>query len=142
MFAALGIVVARMFGHQAFTFYENGVISINLPLAGDVLGARATRTTHPKVLRGFEAIFSALLDCDIKIRTPLQWLTKKEVSESIVNRNFGSLLSKTVSLIDDVLACTERVLNPAAHAGNPPLYNREVQDALGLIRQLESTFAT
>jgi hypothetical protein len=52
LFAALGIVVARMFGHQAFTFYENGVISINLPLAGDVLGARATRTTHPKVLRG------------------------------------------------------------------------------------------
>ena len=46
---------------------------------------------------------------------------------------------RQIKLIDDILACTERVLNPAAHAGNPPLYEKEVQDALDLIRQLESS---
>jgi len=45
---------------------------------------------------------------------------------------------KRVRLIERVLACTERVLNPAVHEGNPPLYQKEVADALELIRQLET----
>lgn len=57
LFACLGLVVARMSGKDKFSFYENGVVSINPPLAGDVVGGRATRTTHPKVLRGLEALF-------------------------------------------------------------------------------------
>ncbi|HVR34243.1 MAG TPA: hypothetical protein VMS21_00150, partial [Methylomirabilota bacterium] len=46
---------------------------------------------------------------------------------------------RQIKLIDDILACTERVLNPAAHSDNPPLYEKEVQDALKLIKQLETT---
>jgi len=46
---------------------------------------------------------------------------------------------RQIKLVDDILACTERVLNPAAHAGNPPLYEKEVGDALELIKQLETT---
>ena len=45
---------------------------------------------------------------------------------------------RQIKLIDDILACTERVLNPAAHAGNPPLYEEEVRNALHLIKQLEA----
>lgn len=47
---------------------------------------------------------------------------------------------RQIKLIDDILACTDRVLNPAAHAGNPPLYQKEVQDALDLIKQLDTVF--
>jgi len=46
---------------------------------------------------------------------------------------------RQVKLIDDIIACTDRVLNPAAHSGSPPLYEKEVQDALDLIRNLESS---
>ncbi len=46
---------------------------------------------------------------------------------------------RQIKLIDDILACTERVLNPAAHSGEPPLYIKEVEDALALVRQLETT---
>jgi ABC-type Mn2+/Zn2+ transport system ATPase subunit len=46
---------------------------------------------------------------------------------------------RQIKLIDDILACTERVLNPAAHSGSTPLYEKEVEDALDLIKQLEST---
>lgn len=49
---------------------------------------------------------------------------------------------RQIKLIDDILACTERVLNPAAHSGTPPLYEKEVQDALVLIQQLESTLTS
>lgn len=44
-----------------------------------------------------------------------------------------------LKLIEDILACTERVLNPSAHAGNLPLYEKEVQEALNLIKKLENS---
>lgn len=46
---------------------------------------------------------------------------------------------RQIKLIDDILACTERVLNPAAHSGTTPLYEKEVQDALTLVKELESS---
>jgi 7-cyano-7-deazaguanine synthase in queuosine biosynthesis len=97
LYASLAFVLARMFGRDGFTFYENGVVSFNLPMAGDVLGARATRTTHPRVIRGFEAIFSELAEGPISIRTPFLWLTKKDVVERIVKGGFAHLLTRTVS---------------------------------------------
>lgn len=97
LFACLGLVVARMSGKDTFSFYENGVVSINLPLAGDVIGGRATRTTHPKVLRGLEELFSLLLSREIRIQTPLQWMTKKEVTQLIEAGGMVDLLSKTAS---------------------------------------------
>ena len=97
LFACLGMVVAQMSGKDTFSFYENGVVSINLPLAGDVIGGRATRTTHPKVLRGLEGLFSLLLDRQIRIQTPLQWMTKKEVTQLIEAGGMVDLLNKTAS---------------------------------------------
>jgi energy-coupling factor transporter ATP-binding protein EcfA2 len=58
---------------------------------------------------------------------------RKLLSEQQVER------LRQIKLIDDILACTERVLNPAAHSGTPPLYEKEVRDALDLVRQLETT---
>lgn len=97
LFACLALVVTRMFDRDAFTFYENGVVSLNLPIAKDVLGARATRTTHPKVIRGFEQLFSAVLERDFAIRTPFQWLTKKEVTRKVAEHGLGHLLATTSS---------------------------------------------
>jgi Queuosine biosynthesis protein QueC len=97
LFACLGLVIARMSGKDRFSFYENGVVSINPPLAGDVIGGRATRTTHPKVLRGLEVLFSTLLDRSIQIRTPLQWLTKKEVTLKIHEAGLADMLALTNS---------------------------------------------
>lgn len=97
LFASLGLVISRMFEKDHFTFYENGVISLNIPIAKDVLGARATRTTHPKVLRGFERFFTELLDRTIEIKSPLQWFTKKEVVAKIDQCGFSHLLSTSAS---------------------------------------------
>ena len=44
---------------------------------------------------------------------------------------------KNIRLIDEVLETTERVLNPAAHGSEAPLYEAEVEKALELVRQLE-----
>jgi len=45
---------------------------------------------------------------------------------------------ENVRLIDEVLASTERVLNPGAHGGETPLYESEVVIALDLIKRLEN----
>jgi hypothetical protein len=41
MFATLGFVVAQMFKCDDLSFYENGVTSINLPIAEHVVGSCA-----------------------------------------------------------------------------------------------------
>jgi len=40
LFAALGMATAVAFGKNQVSFYENGVVSLNLPPVGNVLGTR------------------------------------------------------------------------------------------------------
>ena len=42
LFASLGAAVAKMLRLQSLRFYENGVISLNLPVCAQVVGGRAT----------------------------------------------------------------------------------------------------
>jgi energy-coupling factor transporter ATP-binding protein EcfA2 len=83
-------------------------------------------------------------DDDIDAESSLSEADKGRLKES--RKNLRKMVSadhveklRKIKVIDDVLACTERVLNPAAHSGTPPLYKKEVQDALILIKNLESS---
>ena len=58
LFAALGAVTAKLLDRQRIFFFENGVVSLNLPPVAQVVGARATRTTHPQALAGFRRVLS------------------------------------------------------------------------------------
>ena len=60
LFAALGAVTARLFSLDRVQFFENGIVSLNLPPVTQAVGARATRTTHPQALRGFRTLMSVL----------------------------------------------------------------------------------
>ena len=97
LYAALASVVARLFGQTRICFYENGVVSINLPISEQVVGARATRTTHPVVLERFRQFFSAAVGEAIEVENPFIWKTKADVIRSIVDRRCGSLIKDTVS---------------------------------------------
>jgi hypothetical protein len=48
---------------------------------------------------------------------------------------------RRIDVLDKILARTSRVLNPAAHGGDPPIYEEEVEDALILVKQRESIVA-
>ncbi|MFN3626090.1 MAG: 7-cyano-7-deazaguanine synthase [Hyphomicrobium sp.] len=108
LFACLGMVIAHMSGKDRFTFYENGVVSINPPVAGDIVGGRATRTTHPRVLRGLEELFSTLLERPVQIENPLQRMTKREVTMLVQEAGMADLLATTNS-------CTRPRTWTAAH---------------------------
>ena len=83
LFAALGAVAARLFDRDRISFFENGVVSLNLPPVAQVVGARATRTTHPQVLAGFHRVLVGVLGRPFHVDNPFAWMTKSEVVERI-----------------------------------------------------------
>jgi hypothetical protein len=48
LFASVAAAVAHLAGCNRILFCENGIVSVNLPLTQQVVGSRATRTTHPR----------------------------------------------------------------------------------------------
>lgn len=97
LFATLGMAYARMFGQNRVQMFENGITSFNLPVAEHVLGTRASRTTHPKVLKGYERLFSLLLETEVTFDNPFLWRTKTDVVRTIVQKGCSELIPLTTS---------------------------------------------
>jgi 7-cyano-7-deazaguanine synthase in queuosine biosynthesis len=97
LYAALACVVAQLFGNTRIRFFENGVVSINLPISEQVVGARATRTTHPLTLLRFHEFFSAALGRSIEVENRFAWKTKSDVIRLIVECGCGPLIKDTFS---------------------------------------------
>ncbi len=97
LFAAFGFVLARMASSNDLTFFENGVVSHNLPINRQVVGTMATRTTHPLVLHRMEAFLSRLSGHKFSIANPYAWRTKKEVVEVLRDHDAQHLIADTVS---------------------------------------------
>lgn len=97
LFAAFGATVGRMLGVEDLCFFENGIVSLNLPVSAQVVGSRATRTTHPKVLRGFQHLFSLLAAEEMRVSNPFLLLTKADVIKKIVSVGCGDLIKLSTS---------------------------------------------
>jgi hypothetical protein len=97
LYAALATAVARMLGKDRIRFYENGVTSINLPIAPQVVGGRATRTTHPQVIKGLAKLYSNLFGIQFAVESPFLWKTKTDVVKVIRDHGCGDLIRKSVS---------------------------------------------
>ena len=100
LFAALGAVTAISFGKDRVSFYENGVVSLNLPPVGNVLGTRATRTTHPQTLAKFSNLFSLIFSSSFKVDNPFFWRTKKDVVKTISRLEMADQIANTRSCAD------------------------------------------
>jgi len=97
LYASLATTVAQMFGLSRIRFYENGVVSLNLPPSPQVVGARATRTTHPQVLNGFARLFSALAEKPFTVENPFLWKTKTEVVDLVTKAGCANLIRYATS---------------------------------------------
>ena len=97
LYASLGAVVARISDLWRIRFYENGIVSINLPISPQVVGGRATRTTHPQVLNGFADLFSAIFEKPFAVENPFSWMTKAQVVQSIREAGCGDRIKRTMS---------------------------------------------
>ena len=100
LFAALGMATAVAFGRDRVSFYENGVVSLNLPPVGNVLGTRATRTTHPQSLQRFQRLFSRIFERPLRVDNPFFWRTKTDVVETITRLGMADQIAFTRSCAD------------------------------------------
>ncbi|MGC1497303.1 MAG: 7-cyano-7-deazaguanine synthase [Sulfitobacter sp.] len=100
LFAALGMATEIAFGKKRVSFYENGVVSLNLPPVGNVLGTRATRTTHPQTLQRFGGLFSMIFGQDLRVDNPFFWRTKTDVVQTIARLGLADQIAFTRSCAD------------------------------------------
>ncbi len=97
LFGSLGATVATVLGLKNLRFYENGVLSMNLPMTAQLVGARATRTTHPRVIRGFSRLFSLVAGETFTVENPFIWNTKGEVIRKIVDAGCDAMIEASTS---------------------------------------------
>ena len=91
LYSALGTAVAQSMQAKGVRFFENGVVSLNFPVADEVLRARASRTTHPHVIDLFKKLYSLVLERAFEVDNPYLFKTKAEVV-SVIAQNGGSHL--------------------------------------------------
>lgn len=97
LFASIAAVISRAFHRDRIRFYENGVVSLNLPISPQALGGRSTRTTHPQVLNGFAQLFSLVFGTKFAVENPFLWKTKADVLRELKAAGFGKLCARTCS---------------------------------------------
>lgn len=97
LFSALGTAIAHSVRAKGVSFFENGVVSMNLPVADEVLRARATRTTHPLLLSMFSRFYSLVVNGSMAFDNPYLLYTKADVVSLIAKHDGGSLIPLTCS---------------------------------------------
>lgn len=103
LYASIGATVAGMLGLSELTFFENGVVSLNLPVCAQVVGSRATRTTHPRVVRGLGRLLTLLSNGQaFPVRTPFLWDTKADVIRRILTHGCGPLIALSRSCAETI----------------------------------------
>jgi hypothetical protein len=79
LLTALAIVAAEIEASNRVCLLENGVMSINPPISTQVVGARASRSTHPRSLMLLNHLARHVGGHQIAIDNPFIWQTKVEV---------------------------------------------------------------
>ena len=97
LFVALGQAVAQAFGARRLSFFENGIVSHNLPLSKQIVGTMASRTTHPLALRNLDRLVQLVSPTAPPIENRYQWLTKCEVVERIDQHGAAEQIHRAVS---------------------------------------------
>ena len=97
LYVSIGATIAKMLGLNSVRFYENGVISLNLPVCAQVVGGRATRTTHPRVMKGFQDIISLVAGESFTVENPYIWKTKADVVKVITDAGCQDLIKHSMT---------------------------------------------
>lgn len=93
LYASIAAVIASMTGSREIKFYENGIISSNLPISKQAIEARASRSTHPKTLRLMSELFSAMFQHEFKVINPFFNKTKSDVLKALKINEGQELIS-------------------------------------------------
>ena len=96
-FTAIAAVAAHIETSDRIRFYENGVMSVNLPIATQVVGARSSRSTHPRSLELLQNVVGLVSAHPINVDNPFFWKTKAEVVRELRASKQAPLIQKSLS---------------------------------------------
>jgi 7-cyano-7-deazaguanine synthase in queuosine biosynthesis len=97
LYLSTAAAVANKIGVGRIYLCENGVVSLNIPLSAQNVGAFLTRGTNPKFLRSFEQLANTLFEGSISVANPFIFMTKTQMLEKLKEWNQGNLIQATVS---------------------------------------------
>lgn len=97
LFTAIGTIAAELVQADGVRFYENGVVSLNFPVAGEALRTRASRTTHPITLQLLQEFCRKVVNRSFVVDNPYLYKSKTEVIETISLHQAAALIASTCS---------------------------------------------
>lgn len=97
LYSAIGTVIAESVKARGVRFFENGIVSMNLPVADEVLRARASRTTHPFTLDLYSKFYRLITEREFAVDNPYLFKTKADVVSVIKEQGAASLIQDTCS---------------------------------------------
>lgn len=97
LFASLGSVFAHRLGLPEVCLADNGVVSLNLPINGQVIGARASRSTHPKFIKLFNQFIEQIFPSGPMVTNPLWDRARAEGLAILKAVNAMELIQETSS---------------------------------------------
>jgi len=97
LYFTLAATIAHLLGLKSIRFYENGPISLNLPMSSQVVGGRATRTTHPQTLDYFQKLMRLIVEGDFTVENPFLYKTKSAIVSLITGEKCGDLIKYSMS---------------------------------------------
>ncbi|MCU1302350.1 MAG: 7-cyano-7-deazaguanine synthase [Candidatus Sulfotelmatobacter sp.] len=97
LYSALGTVVAESVEAGGVRFFENGIVSLNLPVADEAIRARASRTTHPMALELLTSLCKAVTGRNFAIDNPYLFKTKTDVVQILSTAGAAHLIPHTCS---------------------------------------------
>lgn len=97
LFACLGAAIAVELGTTEVLLSDNGVVSINLPTSGQLIGSRASRSTHPRFLYELNRFLDEVFETPVAVRNSLEARTRAEALEILKTASCADLLQETVS---------------------------------------------
>lgn len=100
LFLAIGGAVAATVGASDVEIYESGVGVLNLPsMTGMLVGARATRSCHPELVRLMTQLVSAAAGRRIAFSEPFVHHTKSEVVRAFAEAGLQAVVPLTASCV-------------------------------------------
>ncbi len=97
LFLAVAAVAARIEESDRIRFYENGVMSANLPISEQVVATHASRSTHPRSISLFNAFLSLAIDGEMLVDNPFSFDTKFEVVQRLTASPYAGYIKNTLS---------------------------------------------
>jgi 7-cyano-7-deazaguanine synthase in queuosine biosynthesis len=97
LYGCLASAVAAETGAPRVYLADNGPISLNLPINDQLVGAMASRATHPRYFLRLNALLHLVLRAPVTVSNPLQWKTRVEALDILKSAHVEHLVEATQS---------------------------------------------